>query len=310
MRLSRLWMLLGFLPVVGLLAATVGCGGTSAPTSAGGPSPAVTTKAATSGEMKELASTGWGTLKGKVTLAGEAPIADLDAKIKDAIEKHQDKGTCLADDAKPEEKMQQVWRVKDGAVANVVVWLRPADGTFFKKNDADPAWAPKEPLKITQPHCAFIPHVATLFPSYYDPKASAKDKQHPTGQELIITNPAPMAHNTKWDGGAKNPGDNKTLQAGGEMKIDPKPNYSDPISINCDIHKWMSGYVWAFDHPYAAVTKEDGTYEIKNVPTGVEVKIVAWHEAPGFLDEKNKAKGEPITLKDGDNTKDFTVKAK
>jgi len=119
-----------------------------------------------------------------------------------------------------------------------------------------------------------------------------------------------MAHNTKWDGGSKNPGGNQTLQSGGEMKIEVKQNYSEPIAINCDIHKWMSGYVWAFDHPYAAVTKEDGTYEIKNVPTGVEVKIVAWHEAGGFLDEKTKAKGDPITLKEGDNTKDFTVKAK
>jgi hypothetical protein len=149
-----------------------------------------------------------------------------------------------------------------------------------------------------------------MFPSYYDPKEPGKEKQRRTGQELIVLNSAPIAHNTKWDGGTKNPGGNETLQSKSEKKIPPvNANFNQPITINCDIHKWMSGYVWAFDHPYAAVTKEDGTYEIKNVPTGVEMKIVAWHEVPTFI-TKGKAKGDAITLKEGENTKDFTLEAK
>jgi len=310
MKPYRLWPLLGLLPVAALFAVTLGCGGgNTASTGAGGDS-GTSAKAVTTGEMKELASTGWGTLKGKVTLAGEKPnLDDLNAKFKAKIDK--DQGVCLAPDAPEDQKTQQEWRIsKDGGVGNVVVWLRPADGTYFKKNDADPAWAAKEPAKVDQPHCAFVPHVQAMFPSYYDPKESGKEKQHRTGQELIVANSAPIAHNTKWDGGTKNPGGNETLQSKGEKKIPPvNPNYNQPIAINCDIHKWMSGYVWAFDHPYAAVTKEDGTYEIKNVPTGVEIKIVAWHEVPTFL-TKGKAKGDSITLKEGENTKDFTIEAK
>jgi len=69
----------------------------------------------------------------------------------------------------------------------------------------------------------------------------------------------------------------------------------------------MRAYVWAFDHPYAAVTKEDGTYEIPNVPAGAKVRIVAWHEVPEFIN--GGSKGEEITIKDGD-PKNFSVKAK
>ena len=55
------------------------------------------------------------------------------------------------------------------------------------------------------------------------------------------------------------------------------------LSLKCNIHQWMTGYVWAFDHPYAVVTGEDGTYEIKNVPAGTELTIVAWHEPDMYL---------------------------
>jgi hypothetical protein len=310
MKAYRLWPLLGLLPVAILFAVTLGCGGGNTPSASSGGDVGTSQKAATTGgELKELASTGWGTLKGKVTLAGEKPnLEELNTKFKAKIDK--DQTVCLAADAPDEQKTQQEWRIsKDGGVGNVVVWLRPADGTYFKKHDADPAWAPKDPAKIDQPHCAFIPHVQTMFPAYFDPKEPGKE--HRTGQELVVVNSAPIAHNTKWDGGTKNPGGNETLQSKGEKKIPGlKPNYNQPIAINCDIHKWMSGYVWAFEHPYAAVTKEDGTYEIKNVPAGVELKVVAWHEVPTFI-TKGKAKGDPIKVEaDKETVKDFTVEAK
>ena len=39
----------------------------------------------------------------------------------------------------------------------------------------------------------------------------------------------------------------------------------------------MTGYVRVFDHPYYALTDEDGTFEIKNAPAG-KFRIVFWHE--------------------------------
>jgi hypothetical protein len=64
----------------------------------------------------------------------------------------------------------------------------------------------------------------------------------------------------------------------------------------------MSGYARVFDHPYFAVTKPDGTYEIAKVPTGAEVEIVYWHEDLGEPKVLKK-----ITLKP-DNTENIEVK--
>ena len=41
-----------------------------------------------------------------------------------------------------------------------------------------------------------------------------------------------------------------------------------PIAVACDIHPWMKGYIMVFDHPFFAVTAEDGSFEIKGVPAG------------------------------------------
>jgi len=169
MRRSRLWQLLALLPVAALLVLALGC------------PPATPTGDTTSGtdkdkpkagksELTELGSTGWGSLKGKVTLTGGVPkeAAEQDKSIKEQIEKHKDRDHCLAADASEEEKSQQHWRVgKDGGLANVVVFLKPPDGTYFKIDAADQK--PKD-VAIDQPHCAFLPHVVVLFPSYYDPK--------------------------------------------------------------------------------------------------------------------------------------------
>jgi hypothetical protein len=55
-------------------------------------------------------------------------------------------------------------------------------------------------------------------------------------------------------------------------------DYGTVTTVNCDLHKWMKGYIWSLETPYAAVTDKDGHFEIKNVPAGAELQIVAWHE--------------------------------
>ena len=74
------------------------------------------------------------------------------------------------------------------------------------------------------------------------------------------------------------PGENLTLKAGEKAELKVAPNMQMPVTLNCDIHKWMAGYVWVLDTPYAAVTKEDGSFEIKGVPAGTKLNLVVWHE--------------------------------
>jgi plastocyanin len=50
------------------------------------------------------------------------------------------------------------------------------------------------------------------------------------------------------------------------------------IKVRCDAgHTWMSAYVHVFDHPYFAVTDQNGAFVIKDVPPGRHT-VEYWHE--------------------------------
>jgi len=50
------------------------------------------------------------------------------------------------------------------------------------------------------------------------------------------------------------------------------------VAVACDIHAWMSGYLYVTDSPHAAVTGPDGRFRIGGVPAGLQ-RVVIWHEA-------------------------------
>jgi hypothetical protein len=283
-------------------------------------------KKKTGGAFKLVEGKGTATLKGKITVKGGAAPAgvldDLTKSIQEQIaKKPDDKATCLA--GSPVEVSQQTYRIGGNKnVGNVVVWLAPPDrNTVFKIDEKQAAEAKAHPGEIDQPHCAFLPHVSTLFVSYRDP-ANPKNTVE-TGQTLTVHNSAKIAHNTNWSGGTDEPKGNQLIPPGGKVTItDLVPDAKLPLTIKCNIHGWMDGFVWIFDHPYATVSRSDtapkgldvkesdptfGTYEIKGVPAGTKLRVVAWHEKGGFL---NGREGEEIELKEGDNEKNFELEVK
>ncbi|MFL5329555.1 MAG: hypothetical protein ACJ8C4_11630 [Gemmataceae bacterium] len=232
-------------------------------------------------------ATAGATIKGKVTLDGEAP---KDAKLK-IDPNHKDAGHCAKGDTQ-----DLTWVTGEGnGLAEVVVFLKPAPGKKFNVDLGQKTWT--DQVVIDQPFCRFNPHVSAMFAEYGGKPV----------QKLLIKNSAPILHNSRVAGGAlKNPARGETLASGKEKEFSVKAD-TEAIKINCDAHKWMDAYVWAFDHPYFAVTDANGNYEIKNVPTDIEVSVMAWHEVgtakPG---EEKKPKG---LLKDGD-TINFPIKKK
>jgi hypothetical protein len=48
------------------------------------------------------------------------------------------------------------------------------------------------------------------------------------------------------------------------------------IPVGCDVHPWMRAYISVLEHPFSAVTKEDGTFEIKGLPAG-DYEVEAFH---------------------------------
>jgi hypothetical protein len=271
-----------------------------------------------SGEKKPLAIKARGTLSGKVTLSGMPNVEKMNKDLQALMEKHKDAIHCMAGTA--DEKSQQAWRVGEGnGLADVFVWVKPPDGQFFKleKEDlelketkAGEVDIKAKEIVLDQPHCAFLPHAFAVFPAYYDGKA-----EKPTGQKVIVANSAKMPHNTKWAGGPRNRGGNVTIRNAMEgepvqrVELSPALRPDDaPVNFQCDMHPWMTATSRVFDHPFVAVTDKNGNYEIKGVPAGVELQVIAWHPEAKFL---NTAKGEAIKIDEGKTTtKNFEAKAK
>lgn len=262
-------------------------------------------------DLKPLEGKAGAVLKGKVTIKGKPNTDALTKEIQKAmLDKVEQKATCF-DMAPDAEKTEQKWVIDDktGGVGNVVVWIQPPENTFFKVDPANnDKWWP-EKVELKQPHCAFIPHVSWAVPTLADP-ADPK-KTIPSGQQFLVSNSADVSHNTKWESisGTSNANELGTIKA----HTDPQPvalkGNNSLVHFVCNIHGWMDAYVWVFNHPYAAVTKPDGTYKIENVPAGSKVRITAWHEKGpnnGFL-TPSKIKGDEIELKEGETVKDFDL---
>jgi hypothetical protein len=71
------------------------------------------------------------------------------------------------------------------------------------------------------------------------------------------------------------------------------------VKIKCEVHNWMAAYAGVLDHPFYAVSDDQGNYTIKDLPPGT-YEIEAWHE-------KFPAQTMSVTVGSGDTkTADFT----
>jgi hypothetical protein len=52
------------------------------------------------------------------------------------------------------------------------------------------------------------------------------------------------------------------------------------VPFKCEVHGWMRSYVGVVPHPFFAVSRADGTFEITGLPAGTYT-IEAWHEQLG-----------------------------
>jgi hypothetical protein len=194
----------------------------------------------------------WGSLKGRILVDGTPPKpAPLDAS-KDPF----------CSEKKPVNQSLVVG--KNNGLANAVVYLRVAPG---KKVEINPEYAAKlkEPAVLDNNGCSFHPHVLLVR----------------VGQPFVIKNSDPTGHNTKASLVA-NGQFNVTVAAGQETSSPITKAESLPLPVNCNIHPFMEGHMLVQDHPYMAVTGEDGTFEIKDLPAGKQ-EFQLWHEASGYL---------------------------
>ncbi len=201
----------------------------------------------------------WGTIKGQVVWTGsEMPKPEV-------IKVDKDQAHCLAKGELVKDDL--IVDPKTKGVKNVIVWLAPAEGSEMPINPALKA-IPQSPVVIDQPMCAFVPRITAMR----------------AGQTLIIKNSSPIAHNSRLTGNA-NATINPTIPPGTKYELSGEKALKAekrPMLLGCDIHGWMGGKIAVFDHPYFALTKDDGTFEIKDAPAG-EFRLFLQHEKAGWL---------------------------
>jgi plastocyanin len=218
---------------------------------------------------------GWGSLKGKLVVDGAAPkVAPIDAS-KDAY--------CVS--AKPVDESVMVG--KDGALGDVVVFLRVATGKTVEVNP-DYAASKDQTVTLDNKGCSFQPHIALVR----------------TGQPFVIKNSDKTGHNTNATL-QKNGNFNALIAAGEEKKMTFSKAEALPMPVNCNIHPFMHGAILVKDDPYMAISGEDGTFEIKNIPAGKQ-EFVFWQEIQGYLKDlkykggsTNKQGRAEVTIEDG-----------
>ena len=192
------------------------------------------------------ASASFADITGTVTFKGDAPEPEaIDmAAVKECAQQH------------PDGAFSETVVVNDGKLANVVVSVKAEAGGDV----------PKEAAVLDQKGCQYAPHVIAMM----------------VGQPISVRNDDPFLHNVHSlaiDNPAFNFGQPNKDPG---RKVDPM-KVAERFKIKCDVHPWMSAFVSVFEHPYFAVSKEDGTFTIKgNLPDG-EHTLIFWHEklAPG-----------------------------
>jgi plastocyanin len=207
-----------------------------------------------------------GSVTGKITFDGKVPtFTPLDMNA-DPV--------CKSKNASP--VMPEVLVLGDQSrLANVLVSIATAfPGKTFP--------APKEPAVIEQHGCVYRPHVVGMM----------------AGQELLFRNSDGVLHNVHALPVSNRPfniGMPPTLKEKGKVVDVPEAAFR----VKCDVHPWMQAYVAVYSNPYFAVTGNDGTFQIKDLPAGT-YEIEAWHEKLGTR------KGS-VTVGEGDTkTLDFT----
>lgn len=211
-----------------------------------------------------------GSINGTVKFEGDVPV--LKTIEMSADPKCKEKHTT-------EVKSETLVMGEGNTLANIFV--RVKSGLAAGQTYTTPA----EPVVVNQLGCMYVPHVVAAMQN----------------QKVKILNSDGTLHNVHGM-----PAVNKEFNvAMPAFKKEIEQSFDQieetPFGMKCDVHPWMSGYISVMSHPFFSVTKQDGKFEIKDLPAG-EYEIEVWHE-------KLPAQTAKVTVTEGAAaTQDFTFK--
>ena len=186
-----------------------------------------------------------GDVSGMVMLDGELPAAEELMMNSDPV--------CAMNATNT---MSSTFIGSNGHLGNVFVYVKEGlEGQSFP--------APTGMVTLNQQGCRYTPHVFGVR----------------VGQTLEITNGDPTLHNIH-----ASPTANDEFNMGQPIQgMRFERTFDNPeimVPFKCDVHGWMNAYVGVVDHPYFAVTAEDGLFDLSTLPPGDYV-LEAWHEQLG-----------------------------
>lgn len=210
---------------------------------------------------------GWGSIDGQFLLDGPY---EPQLQFKTRNPQHKDWEVCGC------QEMLDETLVVDPTmkgIANIFVYLKQSPGRIHPDLKAIPAKA-----ELTAKGCRYVPHCGILR----------------VGQTLNVKYLDSVAHNAHF-----NPTSNQMpgmiIQPNDPAGIDLdcfRLPESFPMKVNCDIHPWMTGYWTVLNHPYAAITDQEGRFQLDKVPVG-EHTFRVWHERCGYVIREYKVTVTP-----------------
>jgi len=160
--------------------------------------------------------------------------------------------------------------------ANVAVYIDTIAGKKFD--------VPAQHVAVDQRGLAFIPHVTVIM----------------RGTTVDFLNSDNVAHNVYWPsvGGDKRFHHSMTIVSPNQQKSFEFENLG-AAQLLCNLHSEMVAYVVVVPTPYFALTGNDGSFSIKNVPPG-SYTLKTWSE-------DGKPTTRAITVTDATTSADLTV---
>ena len=157
----------------------------------------------------------------------------------------------------------------NGGLKNAVVFLDQAP------TNAVPA---RKERILENSACRFTPRVLAMM----------------KGERLVIKNNDPKLHITHSYLDKRTVFNLSLPFRGQAIEITRKIDKAGILQVNCDTHAWMRGYIHVFDHPFFAVSDEQGGFTIPDLPPG-KYTLKAWHEGAGVQTGKIEVVGEGET---------------
>lgn len=222
-----------------------------------------------------LTSYAGGTVTGKVTFAGKGEEKEF------LFSKFPNPKFCPKNPKKElvkgDKRMLPSLEVgKDGGVKAAVVAISDIEDKAFMDG--------YKGTEVVAEFCEFLPYTGVVVKQKnFHVENHDADQDDPKSVKGVLHNP----HSFEVMGSSSTTIFNIGLAEKGSKLDKPavlrKDKQGSMMRLQCDQHEFMQSFFLPVSNPHYAVVKDDGSFEIKDVPAGKH-KIVAWHPFAGRVE--------------------------